>query len=138
MNNEIAEVPVLTMAGVPEHEISVLRTLTGYDEMLEIDRITKQYGVSEAELRRQMNGDNDMSAFVPETKETPKIPSTANVLDKSNFRFEYDPSAEAEQRRSSVAQAILCPGCGVALGIPDIRPIKVTCPECLLESVFDA
>ena len=72
MNNEIAEVPVLTMAGVPEHEISVLRTLTGYDEMLEIDRITKQYGVSEAELRRQMNGDNDMSAFVPEPKETPK------------------------------------------------------------------
>ena len=138
MNNEIAEVSVLTMAGVPEHEISALRALTGYEQMLEIDRITKQYGVSEAELLQQMSTGTDMSAFVPESKETPKLPSTANVLDKSNFRFEYDPSAAAEQRRSSVAQAILCPGCGVALGIPDVRPIKVTCPECLLETVFDA
>ena len=130
------------MAGIPEHEISALRALSGYAQMLEIDRITKQYGVTEAELLQQMAPSTgsrpDMSSFIPESKETPALPSTANVLDKSNFRFSYDPSAEAAQRRSSVAQAILCPGCGVALGIPDVRPIKVTCPECLQETVFDA
>ena len=59
-------------------------------------------------------------------------------LNKSNLRFEYDPSQEAAQRRSTVAQAILCPSCGVALGIPDVRPIKVTCPQCLQETEFNA
>ena len=130
------------MADIPEHEITSLRALSGYEQMLEIDRITKQYGITEAELLERMapsrDTRTDMSSFIPETKEAPALPSTANVLDKSNFRFEYDPSTEAAQRRSSVAQAILCPGCGVALGIPDVRPIKVTCPECLQETVFDA
>ena len=130
------------MADIPEHEITALRALSGYEQMLEIDRITKQYGITEAELLERMapsrDTRTDMSSFIPETKEAPALPSTANVLDKSNFRFEYDPSTEAAQRRSSVAQAILCPGCGVALGIPDVRPIKVTCPECLQETVFDS
>lgn len=128
------------MAGVPEHVLTALRALTGYEQMLEIDRVTKQYGVTEEDLLQQMNPDTNTrkAPFVPEIKETPQLPSTANVLDKSNFRFEYDPSAEAAQRRSEVSQAILCPSCGVALGIPDIRPIKVTCPECLQETVFDA
>ena len=142
MNTENTEVRVLSMADIPEHEITALRALSGYEQMLEIDRITKQYGITEAELLERMapsrDTRTDMSSFIPETKEAPALPSTANVLDKSNFRFEYDPSTEAAQRRSSVAQAILCPGCGVALGIPDVRPIKVTCPECLQETVFDA
>lgn len=142
MNTEDAEVRELFMAGIPEHELSALRALSGYEQMLEIDRITKQYGITEAELLQQMAPSTgsrpDMSSFIPESKEAPALPSTANVLDKSNFRFNYDPSAEAAQRRSSVAQAILCPGCGVALGIPDVRPIKVTCPECLQETIFDA
>lgn len=76
--------------------------------------------------------------FIPDVKESPQIPSSAPVIEKSNFRFEYDPTSEAAQRRESVRQAILCPGCGVALGIPEIRPIKVTCPQCLLESLFHA
>ncbi len=142
MNTENTEVRELTMADVPEHEITALRALSGYEQMLEIDRITKQYGITEAEVLQHMtpsiDSRPDVSSFIPESKEAPVLPSTANVLDKSNFRFEYDPSAEAAQRRSSIAQAILCPGCGVALGIPDVRPIKVTCPECLQQTVFDA
>mgnify|MGYP001193442639 CR=1 FL=1 len=134
------------MSGVPQHEITALRALTGYEQMLEMDRVMKQYGLTETELLEQLNPPRqgngntsaDAPAFIPDSKEAPKLPSTANLLDKSNFHFEYDPSAEAAQRRSAVTQAILCPGCGVALGIPDIRPIKVTCPECLMESVFDA
>ena len=164
------------MAGVPEHEISALRMLSGYDQMLEIDRVTKQYAITEAELMEALNpvaqpsqssmlgkpappplgspappplgkpappSPDTLSAsatapFTPDVKEAPSLPSTATMLDKSNFRFEYDPSQEAAQRRATVAQAILCPGCGVALGIPDVRPIKVTCPQCLQETVFNA
>jgi len=156
------------MAGVPEHEISALRMLSGYDQMLEIDRVTKQYDVTEAELMEALNpvaqpsqssmlgkpappplgrpappSPDTLSAsatapFTPDVKEAPSLPTTATMLDKSNFRFEYDPSQEAAQRRAAVAQAILCPACGVALGIPDVRPIKVTCPQCLQETVFNA
>ncbi len=156
------------MAGVPEHEISALRILSGYDQMLEISRVTKQYDVTEAELMEALNSvaqpsqssmlgkpappslgkpappsPDTLSAsatapFTPDVKEAPSLPATATMLDKSNFRFDYDPSQEAAQRRAAVAQAILCPGCGVALGIPDVRPIKVTCPQCLQESLFNA
>ena len=141
------------MADVPEHEISALRALSGYDQMLGIDRITKRYGITEAELLARLqpagqgqqqgapivavNHDGNTAPFIPDSKEAPDLPSSATLLDTSNFRFEYDPSQEAAQRRSAVAQAILCPGCGVALGIPDIRPIKVTCPQCLQETLFN-
>lgn len=154
MNTQNTEVHEKSMADVPEHEISALRALSGYDQMLGIDRITKQYGITEAELLAHLqpathvqqqgspivpgNSDANTAPFIPDLKEAPTIPSTATLLDKSNFRFEYDPSQEAAQRRSAVAQAILCPSCGVALGIPDVRPIKVTCPQCLQETMFNA
>ena len=142
------------MADVPEHEISVLRSLTGYEQMLEMDRIIKQYDATEAAIlallqpvahsQQQVptvplsNGNYQDVPFTPSVKEAPPLPSVATMLDKSNLRFEYDPSKEAAQHRSAVTQAILCPGCGVALGIPDVRPIKVTCPQCFQETVFNA
>jgi hypothetical protein len=154
VNTQNAEVHEKYMAGVPEHEISVLRALSGYEQMLEMDRITKQYNVTEEEILASLQPatqnqqqaapaipggyDPNTAPFVPGLKEAPSIPSTATMLDKSNFRFEYDPSQEAAERRTAVAQAILCPSCGVTLGIPDVRPIKVTCPQCLQETVFDA
>ena len=143
----------MDMADVPEHEISVLRTLSGYEQMLEMDRIIKQYGATEAAIlallqpvahsQQQVaapssNGNYQNVPFIPSVKEAPPLSSVATMLDKSNLRFEYDPSKEAAQHRSAVTQAILCPGCGAALGIPDVRPIKVTCPQCLQETVFDA
>ena len=140
------------MAGVPEHVLAALRALSGYEQMLEMDRIMGQYGVSEAELLAllQPNGRgtapppaqaqpyNPSAPFVPGVKEAPTLPPPVAVLDKSKLRFEYDPSQEAAQRRASMAQAIACPGCGAALGIPDVRPIKVICPQCLQETVFGA
>ena len=38
------------MAGVPEQVLSALRALSGYEQMLEMDRIMGQYGISEAAL----------------------------------------------------------------------------------------
>jgi len=153
VNTQNTEVLEKNMADVPEHEISALRALSGYEQMLGMDRITKQYGITEAELLARLqpagqgqqqgapivavNHDANAAPFIPDLKEAPALPSSATLLDKSNFRFEYDPSQEAAARRSAVAQAILCPGCGVALGIPDIRPIKVTCPQCLQETLFN-
>jgi hypothetical protein len=140
------------MAGVPEHVLAALRALSGYEQMLELDRIVGQFGISEAELLAllQPNGAgtvpapaqtqpyNPSAPFVPGVKEAPTLPPPVAVLDKSKLRFEYDPSQEAAQRRASIAQAIACPGCGAALGIPDVRPIKVICPQCLQETVFGA
>lgn len=140
------------MAGVPEHVLAALRALSGYEQMLEMDRIMGQFGISEAELLAllQPNGAgtvpapaqtqpyNPSAPFEPGVKEAPTLPPPVAVLDKSKLRFEYDPSQEAAQRRASIAQAIACPGCGAALGIPDVRPIKVICPQCLQETVFGA
>jgi hypothetical protein len=142
----------VSMAGVPEHVLAALRALSGYEQMLEMDRIVGQFGISEAELLAllQPNGAgtvpapaqtqpyNPSAPFVPGVKEAPTLPPPVAVLDKSKLRFEYDPSQEAAQRRASIAQAIACPGCGAALGIPDVRPIKVICPQCLQETVFGA
>ena len=140
------------MAGVPEHVLAALRALSGYEQMLEMDRIMGQFGINEAELLAllQPNGAgtapapaqtqpyNPSAPFVPGVKEAPTLPPPVAVLDKSKLRFEYDPSQVAAQRRASIAQAIACPGCGAALGIPDVRPIKVICPQCLQETVFGA
>ena len=45
---------VRCMSQVPESEIRQLLNLSGYDQMLEIDRICRQYGVEEETLRQLM------------------------------------------------------------------------------------
>ena len=139
------------MGTVPQHELAALAALSGYDQMLEIDRLCKQYGVDEASLRAMLQStspsssppavNNPASSWNTSHKDVPNLqqatPSTAPTLvNKDQFRFEYDPTREAEERRGQVSQAILCSACGVALGIPDVRPIKVTCPACLFEATY--
>ena len=138
------------MATVPQHELAALAALSGYDQMLEIDRLCKTYGVDEATLRTMLQstssspppaGNNPAPSWDASHKDVPNLqqaaPSTAPTLvNKDQFRFEYDPTREAEERRGQVSQAILCSACGVALGIPDVRPIKVTCPACLFEATY--
>ena len=55
-----------------------------------------------------------------------------------NYRLKYNPSEQGRQNQSQVKQAIICPSCSSPLGIPDIRPIKVTCPQCMNEAVFQS
>ena len=140
------------MGKVPQHELAALAALSGYDQMLEIDRLCKKYGVDEASLRAMLQStssstssppanSNPASSWNTSHKDVPNLqqaaPSTAPTLvNKDQFRFEYDPTREAEERRGQVSQAILCSACGVALGIPDVRPIKVTCPACLFEATY--
>ena len=59
------------------------------------------------------------------------------ITDAHKYRFEYDPRRDAKERQSNVNQAILCPHCNVGIGIPPIRPIKIMCPSCRIESIFE-
>jgi hypothetical protein len=134
---------------VPEHELAKLRSLQGYDLMLETDRITRMYNVDEATLQAMLTAapamgstaqhdpSEGLSSQTPvKPSSPPPAPKQANVINKDQLRFEYDPSQEAAERRQAINQAILCSACGVALGIPDVRPIKVTCPACLFETTY--
>lgn len=129
------------MAAVPPELLQALARMTGYDRMLEADRIAAEYGVSSEWIEQKLSGTPQQTAaaqFPPNSKEAPTLPTSATVLDKQNFRFQYDPSVQASQRRENIDQAILCPACGVTLGIPAVRPIKVTCPQCLAENTFQS
>ncbi|HJM55157.1 MAG TPA: hypothetical protein QGI72_02810 [Poseidonia sp.] len=138
------------MGVVPQDEINALRTMDDYSQMLEIDRLCRVYQTDEASIRSALSPapgqgtppsnpaptwDTSHKTLPPTT---PSPPSNVGptVLNRDQFRYEYDPSREASQRREQINQAILCSACGVALGIPDIRPIKVTCPACLFEATY--
>ena len=132
-------------------DMAMLRSLSGYDLSLEVAKMATKYGLSEATIMVMLPSQNPPGysqggEYDPSPQANSNTPivdnnykdytTPAQVMDKSNFRFEYDPTPGVSQRRQNVDQAILCPGCGVALGIPAIRPIKVTCPQCMLESTF--
>jgi len=120
--------------------------------MLEIDRVCRQYGVDEETLRSLMTSfsqpaqtqSTQLGRPAPPAgrEEITNMPRPAppnnqpTYVNKDQFQFDYDPSIEAKQRRAMVEQAIVCPACGVALGIPSQRPIKVTCPQCLHIATF--
>jgi len=74
--------------------------------------------------------------------QAPGFDSQGNVAqtlpDASRYRMGYDPTREGLGRQDMVQQAILCPACHAPLGIPSIRPILVTCPQCLTETNFTA
>lgn len=138
------------MGVVPLDEINALRAMEGYEQMLEIDRLTRVYQTDEATIRSALSSgpghapppSTPAPAWDNSHKTGPLPPPAApshvgpTMVDRQDFRYEYDPSREAAERREQINQAILCSACGVALGIPDIRPIKVTCPACLFEATY--
>ena len=136
---------------LPQEALLALKSLNGYEQMLEIDRICRVYNTDEATVRAalaqhaasatQQPISEPTTAWDTSHKDVPTLqdasgPVAPHVIDKGQFRFEYDPTREAAARREQVNQAILCAACGVALGIPDVRPIKVTCPSCLFETTY--
>lgn len=141
------------MVTLAPDDMEVLRSLSGYDLTLEIAKMSTKYGIAKNEILAMLSqntipgydssGEYDPSPKSLSNSSTPdseykNYNTSAKVIDKSSFRFQYDPTPGVEQRREKVDQAILCPSCGVALGIPSIRPIKVTCPECLQETTFSS
>ena len=155
------------MSSIPAPELAALASLSGYEQMLQIDHLARQYGVEASVVQQQLaalsvqdttnspSGYNAAGEYDPSDGRNtvsqnqkldpfgseisqPSTVSSAQLIDKSNLHYEYDPTEGAKQRRAQIDQAILCPACGVRLGIPSTRPIKVTCPQCLHEETFTA
>ena len=131
---------------VSQQDLDRLASLSGYDRMLAIDAVARTYGVAPADVEQALNA--HLGGVAPATgaeqppfasaSDVPTPPSTMESLDLSQYRYGYDPSTEAKARRAQVTQAFRCPVCSAALGIPNVRPIKVTCPACQSVHTFSA
>ena len=131
---------------VSQEDLDRLASLSGYDRMLAIDAVARTYGVAPADVEQALNA--HLGGVAPATgveqppfasaPDVPAPPSTMESLDLSKYRYGYDPSTEAKTRRAQVDQAFRCPVCSAALGIPSVRPIKVTCPACQSVHTFSA
>ena len=122
-----------------------------YERKLTIDRLSRELGLSITEIENEIR-DFEQGINSPGSKSEIDVPKNKSnfissdessegapkfISDAHRYRFTYDPSKDAKERQSSVNQAILCPHCNVGIGIPPIRPIKVMCPSCRIESVFE-
>ena len=114
------------MTIISPEEYTLLMAASNHERNLQSVNIGKKYGLTSDQIL----------AMLPLKQPLGQQPINTALPSTSNYRFEYDPSQDASQRRQQVTQAINCPGCGAALGIPAIRPIKVTCPQCQLGSTF--
>jgi len=123
------------MTIISPDEYTLLMSISGYELNLQATNIGKKYGLSANQIIAMLpNQPSSQQQTNPGTGHQQMI--NTNLPPKSSHRFEYDPSPDASQRRQQVSQAINCPGCGAALGIPSIRPIKVICPQCFQENTF--
>ena len=131
------------MSSISAQDLQRLAGLQGYDLTLEIDALARKYAMSPDEIMsilRQASQSQQPSQqpFEPVASKTvPQLPNQPNHISMEGLHFDYDPTSGAKDRRTQVDQAIVCPGCGVALGIPSRRPIKIKCPQCMYESVFN-
>lgn len=125
------------MTIISPDEYTLLMSLSGNEQNMQAANIGKKYGLGAGQILNMLP--NQTRSSVPQSSEiAANNQSTVgvNIPVQNRHRFEYDPSPDASQRRQQVSQAITCPSCGAALGIPAIRPIKVTCPQCLQEHTF--
>ena len=125
------------MTIISPDEYTLLMSLSGNEQNMQAANIGKKYGLGAGQILNMLPNQTRSSA--PQSSEiAANNQSTVgvNIPVQNRHRFEYDPSPDASERRQQVSQAITCPSCGAALGIPAIRPIKVTCPQCLQEHTF--
>ena len=136
---------------IPATKLQQFIGMDEYERKLTIDRLSRELGLSITEIENEIR-DFEQGINSPGSKleiDMPKKKSNFISSDESSegapefisdahrYRFTYDPSKDAKERQSNVNQAILCPHCNVGIGIPPIRPIKVMCPSCRTESVFE-
>ena len=139
---------------LPQDVLARLASLSGYDQMLEMDAVSRTHGGGLAEIESQLAAyksgamqpqvNNPVADFDPvaskelvDLENAQPVNTGPNYIDNPDqYRMKYDPSARGQANQSRVNQAIMCPACSAPLGIPDIRPIKVTCPQCMHEAVF--
>mgnify|MGYP001330460080 FL=1 len=143
---------------LPADVLSRLASLSGYDLMLEMDTISRTHNTGLAEIESQLAAfkqaataphiqqDDFVEEFVPgahkdvvDLDQAQPLQTAPQYIDNPDqYRLKYDPSQQGQSNQSQVKQAIICPACSAPLGIPDVRPIKVTCPQCMHETVFNS
>ncbi len=143
------------MSKIPAVKLQQLMGLDEYELTLAIDRVAKELGITTKEVQSELDsvesGSSSSQIESPPTVEPPSRNSIFSrkksdsggdsptfVSDVSKFRVSYDPSHEGKKRQQQVNQAIVCSNCSVPLGIPNIRPIKVTCPACGVETTYES
>ena len=131
------------MSSISAQDLQRLAGLQGYDLTLEIDAMSRKYGISPDEIIAVLRATTQsqqptQQQFEPVASKTvPELPNRPREISMQGLHFEYDPSTGAKDKRAQVDQAIVCPGCGVALGIPSRRPIKIKCPQCLHVATYN-
>ena len=131
------------MSSISAQDLQRLAGLQGYDLTLEVDALARKYAMSANEIMSILRSASQsqqpsQQPFEPVASKTvPQLPNQPKQISMEGLHFDYDPTSGAKDRRAQVDQAIMCPGCGVALGIPSRRPIKIKCPQCMYESVFN-
>ena len=139
------------MAQLSDTVLNELNKMDEYDRLLALDRIARENNLTVDQVKEQLRvyqqggtptisnpGYEEMITPQSQTEEVPTTGQQPNYLqDAHRYRVRYDPSHDGQSRQADVEQAILCPHCGAPLGIPAIRPIKVTCPNCMNEAMFE-
>ena len=144
------------MSRIPAVILQHFVGLSEYERNLAIDKASRELGMSVEEIQAQVDsfqGDGFNNNLPVNEENTPEAPKKRSLFsrpkkekeggpefldDSHRYRFRYDPSHVGLDRQKDATQAITCPHCRAALAIPDIRPINVTCPACMMESTFEA
>ena len=144
------------MSRIPAVILQHFVGLSEYERNLAIDKASRELGMSVEEIQAQVDsfqGDGFNNNLPVNEENTPEAPKKRSIFsrpkkekeggpefldDSHTYRFRYDPSHVGLDRQKDATQAITCPHCRAALAIPEIRPINVTCPACMMESTFEA
>ena len=141
------------MTRIPALLLQQFVGMSDYERDLAIDRASRELGLSIKEITSQLK-EFQSGQVKPSNSHLPRGPMSpresnfkSEVSQKEGaptflenthkYRFTYDPSHSGKKRQSEANQAIVCPHCNAALGIPSIRPISVKCPVCMMESTFE-
>lgn len=137
------------MTRIPAVLLQQFVGMSDYERDLAIDRTSRELGLTVKEVNSQLkefqNGNLKPSNTSPQTRsdrfkgEIGQKDGAPRFLENTHkYRFSYDPSHSGKKRQSEIEQAIVCPNCNAALGIPSIRPISVKCPVCMHEATFES
>ena len=142
------------MARIPAVILQHFIGLSDYERKLAIDKASRELSMTveqiEVEIEnfqsdgfKQGQSTDTSPAEAPRKESIFKRPKKQKeggpefVGDSHRYRFRYDPSVAGKDRQDKATQAIAFPHCKAALGIPEKRPIRVTCPACMMDSTFE-
>jgi len=146
------------MAAVPTEVLSRLAAMDEYTRLLAADQLARDHGIQMESLLQMVDdhgsgaehtdGVEQAASTLPAAPDLDAMtashvrfdeqgPAKAQqIQDAHRYRMRYNPSEDAQKRVEEITDAIICPHCNAPLGIPNIRPIKVNCPNCSMESTF--